>query len=77
MCAVETELNTPQPVTLFTCSALRLNIQINMQSSLRHLGLECHQATPNLEAITAFLSRRYRYKDDDIPHEDIFQSAQL
>ncbi|MDT7687885.1 MAG: hypothetical protein QOE46_644 [Acidobacteriota bacterium] len=44
-----------------------------MLSTIKVLGLECHQMTPDFEAIEHFLRYRYNFWSDDIPHKDPFE----
>jgi hypothetical protein len=60
------------PDELFSLENLRRQIAANMTSSAKNLGLELHQATPDLEALERFLSERYHYKSDDIAHDNLF-----
>jgi hypothetical protein len=43
-----------------------------MLSTLKGLGLECHQLTPDFDGIEEFLRHRYNYWTDDLPHSDPF-----
>jgi len=58
----------PVPLTEFTKDKLHFHLQISMISTLRGLGLESHQQTPNFNAISDFLGQRYNYWTDDIEH---------
>ena len=58
------------PLTEFTKDRLRLHLHVSMTSTLRNLGLECHQQTPDFNAISDFLGKRYNYWTDDIEHPD-------
>jgi hypothetical protein len=60
------------PLTLFSENRMRDMQRINMMSTLKNLGLECRQHTPDLDAIDYFLRVRYNYWADDIEHEDPF-----
>jgi len=60
----------PVPLTEFTKDKLRFHLQGSMISTLRNLGLEPHQQTPDFNAISDFLSERYNYWTDDIVHPD-------
>ncbi|MGC1121827.1 MAG: hypothetical protein WBA22_12105 [Candidatus Methanofastidiosia archaeon] len=68
----ERETWTPVPISEFTEERLRTSHRINMLSTLKLLGLECRQTTPDLEAIDHFLRMRYNYWTDDIKHTDPF-----
>ena len=56
------------PISEFTEENLRLMLWTSMQSTLKNLGFELHQRTPNFKAISDFLGERYRYWTDDIDH---------
>lgn len=56
----------------FSYERLAMQVDLNMLSTIKSLGLECRQETPNLPAIREFLDRRYRFRIDDIEHEDPF-----
>jgi hypothetical protein len=68
----ERETWTPVPISEFTEEKFRMYHRMNMLSTLKLLGLECRQATPDLEAIDHFLRVRYNYWTDDIEHTDPF-----
>ena len=56
------------PISEFSEENLRILLWTTMPSTLRNLGLELHQITPDFEAISDFLGERYRYWQDDIDH---------
>ncbi|MBT7071361.1 MAG: hypothetical protein HN686_00235 [Bacteroidetes bacterium] len=58
------------PVSEFSVENLRFHLWISMQSTLKNLGFELHQTTPDFEAISDFLGTRYKYWTDDIDHPD-------
>jgi hypothetical protein len=60
------------PLTEFTEEKMREVISMTMIHTLRLLGLQCRQLTPDLKAIDHFLRFRYNYWTDDIDHEDFF-----
>jgi hypothetical protein len=64
----EEENAGPVPISEFSVENLRFHLHISMQSTLKNLGFELHQRTPDLEAISNFLGERYRYWKDDIYH---------
>lgn len=66
----ETEEDEEVPRGLLTEEHLRLMLQSSMGSTLKVLGLECRQATPDFTAIDDFLRERFGYWHDDVPHED-------
>ena len=56
------------PISEFSVENLRLLLWTSMQSTLKNLGFELHQITPDFEAISDFLGERYKYWTDDIDH---------
>ena len=60
----------PVPLSLFSKEKLRFHLYSSMGSTLKGMGLEIHQPTPDFNAISEFLGRRYRYWTDDIEHPD-------
>lgn len=62
------------PLHIFSEEKLRNFLIPNMLSTLKGLGLECRQCTPDLKAIDHFLRHRYSYWTDDIEHEDPFKA---
>jgi len=62
----------PVPASVFTEHEMRQAITLSMIHTLRLLGLEVRQMTPDLKAIDHFLRLRYNYWTDDIEHEDVF-----
>lgn len=60
------------PETILTSERLREALQVSYLSTLKQLGLEVHQRTPDFPAIEDFLRHRYHYWDDDVEHEDPF-----
>ena len=73
----ETETSTPVPLKEFTVEKLRMQQNFNMISTLKILGLECRQRTPDFGAISHFLRYRYNYWTDDIEHIDPFLCPEL
>ena len=73
----ERENSTPVPLKEFTEEKLRMCQSFNMLSTLKGLGLECRQSTPDFEAINHFLRYRYKYWTDDIEHTDPFLYPEL
>ncbi|HEY0929641.1 MAG TPA: hypothetical protein VGE27_06950 [Gemmatimonas sp.] len=68
----------PLPVSLFSTSRLRTQMQLNMLNEVRGCGLELHQRTPDLEGLQRFFAVRYRYLSDDQPHPaDLLTPAAL
>lgn len=70
----EKETDPPVPISEFTEEKLRLHQKIGMMSTLKVLGLECRQSTPDFKGIDDFLRYRYNYWTDDIEHTDPFLS---
>lgn len=58
------------PLSEFTKDKLRFHLHGSMISTLRNLGLESHQQTPDFNAISDFLGQRYNYWTDDVEHPD-------
>lgn len=54
---------------------LRMALRFSMISTIRVLGLELRQETPDFKGIEHFLRHRYNYWTDDIAHADPFQFA--
>jgi hypothetical protein len=59
------------PLEEFTIEEMRTALELSQVSTLRSLGLHVWQLTPNFRRIDKLLSR-FRYWDDDVPHEDFF-----
>ncbi len=70
----EKETDSPVPISEFTEEKLRFHQKMGMISTLKVLGLECHQSTPDFKGIDHFLRYRYNYWTDDIEHTDPFLS---
>jgi hypothetical protein len=60
------------PLKVFTGKALRHMLHGNMLSSLRVMGLQYRLPTVRDSAVRRFLSERYAFFEDDIPHPDFF-----
>ncbi len=73
---VEGEDWAPVDATVFSAETLRFCLITSMMDTIRLIGLECRQVTPDFEAIEKFLAERYRYFVDDVDHEDPFQNAE-
>ena len=67
----------PVPFGQYTEEELMKQLRISMTSTLQLFGLECHQYTPDMEAIDHFLGTRYNYWKDDIEHDDLFEVSAL
>lgn len=70
--APEVQDTPPVPEEAFTLDAMRMMGDVLQISSVAQVGLELHQREPAMEAVNAFLSARYRFWDDDVPHQDPF-----
>ena len=60
------------PVREFSEEAMRLALRACQLSTLRNNGLDCHQQTPDFDAIDDFLRHRFNYWTDDVRHENPF-----
>lgn len=67
----EEEADPETPVSRFTVENLKLSLTFSQMSTLKGLGLESRQLTPNLKGIGELL-RRFHYWDDDVAHPDPF-----
>ena len=70
----EKKTDSQVPITEFTEDKLRFHQNMGMISTLKVIGLECHQSTPDFKGIDHFLRYRYNYWTDDIEHTDPFLS---
>lgn len=68
----ETPSLDPVPIDAFDIDALDFNRVAGLPVFLKGVGLDVHQRTPDIPAIEHFLAMRYRYWDDDVPHDDPF-----
>lgn len=68
----ETPALDPVPMAAFKIDALEFNRVVGLPVFLKGVGLDVHQRTPDLPAIEHFVAVRYRYWDDDVPHDDPF-----
>jgi hypothetical protein len=64
------------PATAFSEQALRFSLANAAISTVKILGLEIHQQTPDFGAILHLLGAQYGYWTDDIDHEDFFHWSQ-
>ncbi len=67
---LEKENSIPVPLGEFSAENLRLQLRFSMLATVRSYALELPHATPDFEAISDFLSQRYRYWTDDVEHPD-------
>jgi len=68
----ESEFDSNVPISEFAEENIQRSLKVNMLSTIKFLGLECHQVTPNFDGIEHFLRHRCNYWDDDIEHDDPF-----
>ena len=71
----ESATAAPVPIGSFTLDSMNNHRQLAMMSLLNHWGLECHQRTPDIDAIERLLADRYGYWNDDVAHDDPFLDA--
>lgn len=67
----EEESDLVIPVSTFSEDALRRGLTLSQMSTLKGLGFEIPQQTPNFKGIDKLL-RRLHYWEDDVPHDDPF-----
>lgn len=70
----EEEFDSEIPISEFTMENIQMSLKVSMVSTLKLLGLECHQMTPDFDGIEHFLRYRCNYWDDDLEHDDPFVS---
>ena len=70
----ELETDPQAPADLFTTEDLSKALQMCHISTLRQLGFQCSQSTPNFNSIEEFL-KRFNYWTDDVDHDDPFQTT--
>lgn len=68
----EEESTAPVPMLAYTEEAIRMALRMSQSATLKTLGLECRQQTPDFDAIDDFLRERYNYWKDDVEHENPF-----
>ncbi len=71
----ESATSEPVPVGFFSPEMMDQHRQCSMFPLLNHWGLELQQETPDIPAIERLLAERYRYWDDDVPHENPFPTS--
>src|ERR1700693_4350504 len=64
------------PLAILTEEALRNGRIGNLLAGLKTWDLEIHQETPDLLAIEKFMTERYGWQVDDVPHPDPFSGEQ-
>lgn len=57
------------PPDRVTIESMLTALRGSMLVSIRNWPLELRQPTPDFPAIERFLGARYRFWDDDVPHE--------
>jgi hypothetical protein len=67
----ERDLAVEVPLEEFTLEEMMLALELSQVSTLTNLGLRVYQLTPNFRGVDKLLSR-FRYWDDDVPHQDFF-----
>lgn len=65
----ETSESRPLPAHHVTVDSMRNALRMSMLVSIRNWPLELRQPTPDFPAIERFLGMRYRFWDEDVPHE--------
>jgi hypothetical protein len=68
----ETEMTPLVPLEEYTEKNFKQQLPIYMSSFAKNFDLEIHQLTPDLAGIEEFLTVRYHFWQDDIPHPDPF-----
>lgn len=66
----EDKNDIPIPLEEFSEENLRFHLWVSMVSTIKGLGLELHQTTPNFDVLSDFLGVRYKYWEDDIEHPE-------
>jgi hypothetical protein len=64
------------PATAFSEEDLRRSLALSQMSTLKGLGLEVPQETPNLKGVDKLL-RRLHYWEDDVAHDDPFDGLSV
>lgn len=71
----ERESTAPVPMSAYTEEAIRMALRMSQMATLKTLGLECRQQTPDFDAIDDFLRERFNYWKDDVEHENPFRES--
>ncbi|MGF1472935.1 MAG: hypothetical protein ACFB50_14500 [Rubrobacteraceae bacterium] len=61
------------PDAAFTEEELRTSMKMGMLTCAQSFGLELKQQAPDFAALERLLVERYRFKDDDVDHESVFE----
>jgi hypothetical protein len=64
----------PVPLEEFTPEHLRMQLDANLLSTFRMMGLSSRQQTPDFGALREFAKVKLRYFKDDLPHNDPFNT---
>jgi hypothetical protein len=75
--APEDETAHPVPDEAFSLDAMRMMNEALQIGCIAQVGLELHHQQPPIEAVGTFLSARYRFWEDDVPHQDPFRGEPL
>jgi hypothetical protein len=70
----EADTDPAPPAAIFTAEEMERALTMSQISTLRGMGFDCFQRTPNLRAIDRFLTR-FNYWTDDAPHQDPFPAV--
>ena len=68
----ENEESNPIPHSAFTYESLKKTLTWTLPSTVKGEGLEMRHRTPLLDAVFKFISKRYGYWTDDVPHDKFF-----
>ena len=71
----ESEDAIPVPMSAYSEEAIRMALRMSQGATLKTLGLECRQQTPDFDAIDDFLRERFNYWKDDVEHENPFPES--
>ena len=71
----EWDEETAVPMTVYNEEAVRMALKVSQLATLKTLGLECRQQTPDFDGIDDFLRERFNYCTDDVEHEDPFSEG--
>ena len=66
---------TPVPMAEYNEKAIGMALRMSQLATLKTLGLECRQQTPDFDGIDDFLRERFNYWTDDVEHEDPFSKG--
>ena len=63
------------PTEEYNEQAVRMALRMSQLATLKTLGLECRQKTPDFDGIDEFLRERFNYWTDDVEHTDPFSEG--